>query len=135
VCIPLSASWRKSIHWFQEKISEIVNNQSFLNILSNLPLDLQCTQLKSCIRLRVGAWLFIHPIIFFIRLASDIFPPWCDVHQVGPPPFISLWLATLHLWPTFKLHGDSPSLLCSWWGKDDIPQCCMGCLCIHHERC
>jgi hypothetical protein len=75
VCISLSTSCRKSIDWFEENISKIVHNQSFLNILSNLPLDLQCTQLKSCLRLRVGAWLFIHPVIFFIRLASDIFPP------------------------------------------------------------
>jgi hypothetical protein len=40
----------------------------------------------------------------------------------------------LHLWSTSRAHGDSPSLLCSWWGKDDIPWCCVACLCIHHEK-
>jgi hypothetical protein len=36
--------------------------------------------------------------------------------KLGLPHLLTF--ATLHLWPTFRLHGDSPFLLRSWWGKD-----------------
>jgi hypothetical protein len=55
--------------------------------------------------------------------------------EVGPPPFIGLWLVTLHMWPTFRPHGDSHFLLCSWWGKDGIPWCHVRCFCIHYKIC
>jgi hypothetical protein len=31
--------------------------------------------------------------------------------------------------------GDPYSLLCPWWGEDNFPWCCVGCLCVYHEGC
>jgi len=74
------------------------------------------------------AWLSFFPIGFkhFFHYI---------VHSIGPPPSFSPWLVTLHLWPTFKPYGDPYSLLCRWWGEDNFPWCCVGCLCMYHEGC
>jgi hypothetical protein len=50
-------------------------------------------------------------------------------------PFIGPWFVKLHMWPTFRPHGNSPFLLHSWQGNNNIPWYCVGCLCIHHKRC
>jgi hypothetical protein len=39
---------------------------------------------------------------------------------------------TVHLCSTLGFYGDSLSLLCPWWGKDNFP-CCAKCFCIYHE--
>jgi hypothetical protein len=59
----------------------------------------------------------------------------CVAHLVGPPPSLSPWLVTLHLWSTFGPYGDPPYLLHPWWGKGDFPWCCVGYLCMYHKRC
>jgi len=58
----------------------------------------------------------------------------CNAHQVGPLPSLGPWVVTLHLWSTSRPHGDSLSLLCSWWGEDGIPWCCARCVYIHHKK-
>ncbi len=49
------------------------------------------------------------------------------VHLVGPPPSLSPWFITLHLWPTFGPYEEPPFSLCSWWGEDVCPWCYVGC--------
>jgi hypothetical protein len=39
------------------------------------------------------------------------------VHQVGLLPSIGPWVVTLHLWPTSKPHGDSPSFVMLMVGR------------------
>jgi hypothetical protein len=90
MCGSLWTTCRKCRDWFQESVSKILHNQSFFNILSNLPSNLHYAHLKFCIRLGVRAWLSVCPIILFIHLASNIFS---SVVQCAPS-----WASPIY-WP------------------------------------
>jgi hypothetical protein len=62
-------------------------------------------------------FFFVWPLTFFLLRCT---PSWAS------PISWPLGCHTLHMWPTFRFHGDSPFSLRSWWGKDDIPWCCAG---------
>ncbi len=55
----------RGVNWFQEDILERLDDHSFYTMLSNLPLDLLCTCLKSCVGLGGRASLFAHLVFLF----------------------------------------------------------------------
>ncbi len=104
------------------------------NILFGLLSDSHYARLRSLRRVESGN-LVVYPLshpLFPFNFKHFIF---CDTHQVGPLLSVGTWLVTLHLWPTFRSHGDSRFLFRSWWGEDGVPWCHVGCLYIHRERC
>lgn len=59
----------------------------------------------------------------------------CEVHHVGPPPFVGPWLVTLHFWPTFRPQGIH-LLHCIHGGERIVfHDAHVGCLSIHCKRC
>lgn len=55
---------------------------------SKLFLNCHCTQLKSCVGLGLGDWLFAHPIISSFRITFDIFSSALHVRLGLPHPLI-----------------------------------------------
>jgi len=110
------------------------SDHSFSNILFYLPWDSHCVRSRFLCKAESRSLVVSLPNHPFSSFNFKCFLLH-NAHQVRPLPSIGLWVVTLHLWPTSKPHGDSPSLLRSQGGEDNIPWCCVGGLCIHHEKC
>jgi len=82
----------RGVKQFQKNILRRLHNDSFFNIIFDLPLDLYCACLRSCVRLRVGPWLFACLIIFFFHLASNVFS-FAMYNRLGLPPLLVLDLS------------------------------------------
>jgi hypothetical protein len=124
----------RKTNWFQESISKTLHGHYFFSIIFYFPFHWHWMHLKPYARSSVSAWLFVYLIIFFSNWFQTFFFHYI-VHSIGPPPSFNPCLITLHLWPTFEPSGDPYSLLCRWWGENNFPWCCVGCLCMYHEGC
>lgn len=60
--------------WFQDKISNKLQNHFFSNIIIDTTSNLHHTHLKSCASPRMNAWIFVHSTIPPFHITSNVFP-------------------------------------------------------------
>jgi hypothetical protein len=58
------------------------------NIISNMAFNSHCAHLRSCVGLKVGAWVFVDLIIPHFCLLDDVFPSVLRIMLGLPHPLI-----------------------------------------------